>query len=275
MPPSLPLTRSAAAAISSATATWVTSRTLPYASVRPRGSVTRGQPGDADRGVGDAGAPRPSHRVADDHADLDAEPLAQRLAQQLGRRVGVDRQQRESRCGRRWTRRRRRRPAPGRAASRRCAASPRRGDDAHGLGVDRRLPGRLARVRVGGVEHDQPALDLRDDLGGHDEHVAVLQRRARARRSARRGRRRGAARRCRGPAGSRCAAAAWSPRHRDQLQRRRAPSPRSRRRRSSAAGPRAPSTPGHVRGVGVVDQPAVEQAAVLARAVVPADALGA
>ncbi len=67
-PPSLPFTSSAAAAISSATAVTVISRVLPCASTRPRWSSSTQHAGSADRGVGDALAPRPTERVGDDDA---------------------------------------------------------------------------------------------------------------------------------------------------------------------------------------------------------------
>ena len=102
-------------------------------------------------------------------------------------------------------RRRRRRRARARGGSRRSAA--RRGGRPRAPSR-RRSPSCRAASRASGSavsSDDQPSLDLRDRLGRDDEDVAVLQRRARARRSARRGRRRAAARRCRGPAGSRAA----------------------------------------------------------------------
>ena len=73
MPVSLPLTRSAAAAISSATATSVTTSSLPWSSCAPRVAVQHGQARGADRGVGLAVAPGATHRVGDDDADGDAE----------------------------------------------------------------------------------------------------------------------------------------------------------------------------------------------------------
>ena len=83
-PPSLPFTRSAGGS------DLVGDRDLGHLEdvavarrSRPRGSVQRGQAGDTDRGVGDAGPPRPAHRVADD----DRRP--RRRAARAARRAGV------------------------------------------------------------------------------------------------------------------------------------------------------------------------------------------
>ena len=68
----LPITSSAADAISSATATSVTCRTRPSASVRVAQVDDRRDAAHADRDVGEAAPPRPAERVGDDHRDLDA-----------------------------------------------------------------------------------------------------------------------------------------------------------------------------------------------------------
>ena len=75
MPVSLPLTRSAAAA------SLVGDRDLGHLQLvavgvdAATGVEDRADAGDADRVVGDAGPPRPAHRVADDDADRDTELL--------------------------------------------------------------------------------------------------------------------------------------------------------------------------------------------------------
>ncbi len=178
-PPSLPLTRSPAAASSSAIATCVTSSVLPYASVRPRGSVTAVTPATPIAvSVMPARHGRPIESLMTTPTSTPSS-LADRLAQQLRRRVGVDRQQREfvaGDVGQVDAGGGEHQPVPGLDDAQRAA----RCDHAHGLGVDGLLPGCLAGVLVGGVEHDQAALDLRHGLGRHDEHVAVLESRSRA-----------------------------------------------------------------------------------------------
>ena len=93
-PAALPITSSAAAAISSAIATSVTWSTRPSRVGSVAQVDDRGDAAHADRDVGEPLAPRPPERVGHDHGDLDARPGAQRVADVLGRPVGVDGQQR-------------------------------------------------------------------------------------------------------------------------------------------------------------------------------------
>ena len=110
-------------------------------------------------------APRPAHRVADD--DRRRRPRPARAAATAARaptRPGPAAAAAPcpARCR---SRRPRRRPAPGRAGSRRCgSAAP--GDHAHGLGRDRLLA----------VDPHDPALGLGHHLGRDDDDVAVGQR---------------------------------------------------------------------------------------------------
>ena len=94
LPSILPLTRSVAAAISSAIATTVISRVRPNPSTRPVWSSSGRTPAAADRHVGHPEAPGSAHRVGDDDPDGDTRrrpAIAARIAP--GRRVGVDGQQ--------------------------------------------------------------------------------------------------------------------------------------------------------------------------------------
>ncbi len=135
-----------------------------------------GESGDPDRGVGDSGAPRPSHRVADHDTDIDAEPVGKRLAQQLRGRVRIHRQERDlvaGDVGQVDAGAGQDQPVPGLDDAQLTA----RRHHASGLGVDRPLPRVLAGVLVSRVENDQPALGLRHDLRGDHKDVAVLERR--------------------------------------------------------------------------------------------------
>ena len=147
-----------------------------------------GDAGGAERDVGGAAAPGTAERVGDDHADVAAGVRAQRLAQQGGGRVGIERQQHE-----RAALRRVRRVDAGRRADEavaRLADDERRPhpDDALRLLQDRLDPARVRLVlRVGGgdlarllrrlvvVEPHDAALDLRDRLLRDDDDVPVLE----------------------------------------------------------------------------------------------------
>ena len=133
----------------------------------PRRSTTRGHAGRPDGHVGHAPPPGPAEGVGHDDAHLDAGPGPQAVADAPGRAVGVERQQGG--------------PAPldvgqvdaGVGAHEAVAglghhqvAAP--AQDAHRLVVDQRLVGE----RVVGIDRDQPALGLGDDLLGHHHHVA-------------------------------------------------------------------------------------------------------
>ena len=93
-PAALPITSSAAAAISSAIATSVTCSIAAERVGRVAQVDDRGDAAHADRDVGEPVPPRPAERVGDDHRDVDAAPGAQRVADVLGRAVGVDGEQR-------------------------------------------------------------------------------------------------------------------------------------------------------------------------------------
>ena len=184
---SLPLTRSAAAAISSATAISVTISSLPCRSCDARVAVQHGQAGGADREVGLAVAPGPAHGVGDDHADRDPEPLAQPGPQRRGAGVGVDGQQREltgvdvgavdSRGGLHQAERV--------LGDQRAALA---GEHPHGFGIDQLAPQRVPLFRVG-RGGDDAALALGHHLAGDHHDVVVAQPRCGLGDAPRRGRR--------------------------------------------------------------------------------------
>ena len=158
------LTRSAAAAISSATAATVTSSRFPNVSVWPRWSRSGVIAGRANRGVGLAGPPWPAHRVGDDHPEADGCPLADRLAQPLRRAVRVDGEQHERAglgVGLIDARRRQHQAMPSLAD---------RGGTAARYHPDRLRPDCARRGR-----RRHPILGLADDLRRDDQDVAVEQ----------------------------------------------------------------------------------------------------
>ena len=144
-PDSLPFTRSAAAASSSPTATWVTTSSLPYRPDRPGGRPAPRMPGGADGDVGDPHPPGPALGVGDHHADP---PAACRRTPRPGRpRKRPDpRAAGRSRRRARW-RRRCRRPR------RRCPSR-----FSHHLGPARpgRPTARSARRSACGATHPAP-----------------------------------------------------------------------------------------------------------------------
>ena len=93
-PADLPITSSAAAATSSATATSVTCSSRPSASVVPRRSTTAARPATPMATSVRPVAPGAPERVGDDHRDLDPPGGPERVADAPGRPVGVDGQQR-------------------------------------------------------------------------------------------------------------------------------------------------------------------------------------
>ena len=104
-------------------------------------------------------------------ATLRPMPAGQRLAQPARRGVRVQREQ-HRRCRRRcWRRRSRRRPSPGRGGCARSTVRPRRA-------TVRSVSSASASSRLAGAH---PALGLADHLAGHDQDVAVLERRRRRR----------------------------------------------------------------------------------------------
>ena len=119
MPAALPQTRSAAAASSSTMQTSVTWSSRPSESVDPRRSAMGTMPGAADGHVGQAPPPRSAEGVGHDHRDVDAEPVAERVADAPGRAVGVDAAAARRSPRRCWTGRRRRWRTRSRARSRR------------------------------------------------------------------------------------------------------------------------------------------------------------
>ena len=92
---SLPLTRSAAAAISSANGDLGDHQLVAVPVDGTRIVVQHSQTRRADGGIDLAVAPGAPHRVGDDHGDGDAEPFAQSGAQRRGAGVRVDWQQRQ------------------------------------------------------------------------------------------------------------------------------------------------------------------------------------
>ena len=143
----------------------------------------RRQARDAERDLGRALAERPPERVADDHADVAARPLADRLPDPRSRGIGIEREQDE-------------RPLPLRvrgvdAGRRADVAVPRLGDDQRrphaddvgalaedpldvtGIAVVGELERPLRRLDV--VQPHDAALRLRDRLLRDDEHVRVLE----------------------------------------------------------------------------------------------------
>ena len=179
-------------------------------------------------------------------ADVDAELRPQPLAQPGRRRVRVDRQQREFVAGHVRDVHpggREDEPVPG-LDDPQIAPS---GNDPHRLGVDRPpAGGLLAQIGVGGRQRDQPALDLRYDLGGHHQYVAVLQRGAASATAATRsspGRRSADSRDRQDLEPSGAVVGGREVRH-QRAPGRRGPCRRSRRRRTSAAGRRGPPRPG-------------------------------
>ena len=219
-------------------------------------------------------APGPAHGVADDDADLDAAALPQGLAQPLRRRVRVDRQQREFVA--RDVRRvdaggGEHKPVPRLRRSQVAAAGDTRTVSAS-IGRRRaasRCSGSSAcRARPAGPRSSRSTLDVTTS------DVAVL------RAAVLLGDQRGQI-----VAGPQLADAE----HRQDLEPRCRVIAGGHATSSSAArtiaavasssvissGTARTSTPGHLGGVAVVDQPAVEHAAGAAGAVVAADALGA
>ncbi len=121
-PPSLPATRSAAPAISSATAGAVTASTLPYESSTPSNDTNGGDAGGADRDVGLTDAPGTADRVGDDDAEPHSGQRASR-ARSLRADWSGSRRQRDHRARRRcWTRRCRRPPGSDRNGCARCGS---------------------------------------------------------------------------------------------------------------------------------------------------------
>ena len=180
-PAALPLTRSPAAASSSAVATTVALSGLPCASVPPRRSSSDPYPGRADRDVREPVAPGPPEGVRDDHADVDARARpAARRGSRAPTRPGPPAAAAPCPAGC-WRRRPRPRPSPAPAGSPRSAAVPRRA-------TTRTVSASIAASRSCG--RDDPALGLGDDLRGDQQDVAVGEPAARPpRRSAWRGRR--------------------------------------------------------------------------------------
>ena len=170
MPLVLALTRSAAAAISSATAATVTSSRLPNVSGWPRWSSTGSTPAaPIAASVCPARQGRPSVSVTMTPT-LRAEPVAQGLAQPAGRAVGVLRQQHH-------------RPRRGvgvvHAGGGEHQAVPGLHDP--GVAAARHHPDRLRVDRLLPAGPDHPALRLAHDLGGDHHDVAVGQVRRRVR----------------------------------------------------------------------------------------------
>ena len=162
---SLPLTRSAAAASSSARAVTVTSSRWPNVVVVAAQVLEHLDAGRADRGVDDAIAPRPAHRVGDDHRDVDAEsiaagPIGSRPRTHPGRWAAA-RPSRRGRCSRRCRRPRAR--SPWRVCT--IWVRPRR--------ATTRTVSRGEVVLA--AAWDETALGLGDDLAGHDDDVSVAQ----------------------------------------------------------------------------------------------------
>ena len=170
-PVALPMTSSAAGAISSATATSVTCSSRPSASVGAAEVDDGGDTGDADGDVGQSLAPRAAERVGDDHADVDAEVGAQPVADAPRRAVAVDGQQRGVARGhvRQVDARVGAHEAVRRLADDQVAAAA---HDAHRFLLDQRL----GRRRVFGIDGHQAALGLGDDLLRDDDDVAVEER---------------------------------------------------------------------------------------------------
>ena len=140
---------------------------VPERVTLPAMIAQRDDSGRADGCVGLARPPRPAHGVGDDHAEPRAGPLADRLAQCLGRRVRVEREQDQGpRLGVRLINsgRGHDQAVPGLADGGRPPAR----DHADGLGPDRGVP----------VAAHHPVLGLADDLGGDDHDVTVLQARS-------------------------------------------------------------------------------------------------
>ena len=168
-PAALPITSSAAAAISSAIATSVTCSSRPRASSVPRRSTTAAMPGHADRDVGEALAPRPSERVGDD----DRRP--RRRAARAARRGCAGPSGRRRRAAARPTPRRRSTGRCRRSRTRTRARvslmmrSPRR----RTMRTDSDSTSARRAVEVVGIELHEPALGLRHDLLRDDEAVAV------------------------------------------------------------------------------------------------------
>src|SRR5690606_18849782 len=121
--------------------------------------------GRADRDVRQPGTPGAAEGVGDDHADLDAERVAQARADRPRGGVGVLREQQHRALGGDGGVDAGRGHDQALTALHDAQGAP-PGDHADGLRVDRGLPvGRL----------DDPALRLGDDLRGDDEDVAVGQ----------------------------------------------------------------------------------------------------
>ncbi len=182
-PAVLPSVSSAADASSSATARTVDFMTRPSASGTPRRSSSGNKPGHADRDIDDAPAPGPAERVGHDDGDVDAVARSDGRADPRRGTVGVDRQERHDRTGRR--------PDVRGIDAAVGAHEPVRGlgdqyavlhpDDASGLAEDdldlARVAveafGELDRLAPGsdGRQVDDGSLGLRHDLLGDDEHV--------------------------------------------------------------------------------------------------------
>ena len=131
------------------------------------------QAGRADRDVGLPGAPGPAHRVGDDDADLDAEPLAQRGDQRRGAAVGIDRQQGEFvRVDVRSVH-----PGGGLHQPDRVLGDQRAtlaGQHPHRLAVDQLAAQRVPQLGIGGCV-DDAALALGQHLAGDDDDVVIAQ----------------------------------------------------------------------------------------------------
>ena len=144
-PDVLPLTRSAAAAISSAMHRRGHRQQVAVGVGRARQVVDRRHAGAADGDVDLADAPRPPGGVGDHDGDVEAEPLAQdRLAQSARRRVGIGGQRQRLARSRRCWRRRRPRRGPVREHVWAITVLPRAGDHPHGVAGD----------EVGAVDRD-------------------------------------------------------------------------------------------------------------------------
>ena len=161
---SLPLTRSAADASSSAMAVTVTSSVCPKVSGLAAVVAQRGQPGGADGRVRLAYPPGPSHRVGDHHRHVDVPPLAQPAADPARGVVRVRGQQGH------------------RAGGRVGVVHPGRGEHQAVVGLHdagraapRHHPDRLRVDRLVPVGPDDAVLRLAHDLRGDHQDVAVGQ----------------------------------------------------------------------------------------------------
>ena len=183
MPRSLPMTSSAAPAISSATQTSVATSSRPPASTRALEVDDCRHSRTPDRDIGDPAPPRPAERVRDDHADIDAERVAERRPESPRREVGVLGEERGGpvgHVGKVDAGVGADEPVPCLADDELTATA----QDPHRFPFDQCGLGLGVRV----IELDQPPFGLRDDLLGHHEDITVpepgpLRRRRRQRRS--------------------------------------------------------------------------------------------